>query len=279
MQVRASWIGSTGRVLSTEQLEQFWHNGFVLGSRVVGNEELETLKNEVLRVVNDAQNEVERERRPVAVSNMGQSGAPVWQIVNIWEGSEAFEHVVGNAVLAEEVAQLLNGKEVRLFHDQIQFKPAATGGVNMWHQDSPYWPILTPKDVQLTAWVALDDADEDNGCMSMVKGSNRWGDQIDELHQLKSWEGMPSQWRGHNIEIAPCPVPAGWVHFHHPLTWHGSPANKSGRPRRALALHFMSDEAKFVGAKRALHPMGQFFEGEDGETVRGDHFPLVWPRR
>lgn len=249
-----------------------------MGSRIVGGDELETLKNEVLRVVDDAQNEVKRERKPVAVSNMGQRDAPVWQIVNMWEGSEAFERVVGNPILGEEVAQLLGGNEVRLFHDQIQFKPAATGGVNMWHQDSPYWPILTPKDVQLTAWLALDDADEDNGCMSMVKGSNQWGDQINELHQLKSWEGMPAQWKGHNIEIVPCPVPAGWVHFHHPLTWHGSPANKSGRPRRALALHFMSDAAKFVGAKRDLHPMGQFFEGGDGETVRGEHFPLVWPR-
>ncbi|BCM92520.1 hypothetical protein IAD21_04402 [Abditibacteriota bacterium] len=265
-------------MLSTEQLEKFRRDGFVLGSRIVNDTELETLRAEVLRVVDDAQNGIERERKPVRVGNMGKGDAPVWQIVNIWEGSEAFKRVVGNAVLAEEVAQLLPGNEVRLFHDQIQFKPAATGGVNMWHQDSPYWPILQPKDVQLTAWLALDDADEDNGCMSMVKGSNHWGDQIDELHQLKAWEGMPSQWNGHTIQIAPCPVPAGSVHFHHPLTWHGSPANKSGRPRRALALHFMSEDAKFVGAKRGLHPMGQFVEGEDGETVYGEHFPLVWPR-
>ncbi|RYX80721.1 phytanoyl-CoA dioxygenase family protein [bacterium] len=265
-------------MLSTEQLEKFRRNGFVLGSRVVNTDELETLCSEVLRVVDDAQNKIERERKPVGVSNMGKPEAPVWQIVNIWEGSEAFERVVNNSILAEEVAQLLPGKEVRLFHDQIQFKPATTGGVNMWHQDSPYWPVLWPKDVQLTAWVALDDADVDNGCMSMVKGSHLWGDQIDELHKIKSWDGMPSQWKGNNVEIAPCPVPAGHVHFHHPLTWHGSPANTSGRPRRALALHFMSEEAKFVGAKRALHPMGKFVETQDGETVRGAHFPMVWPR-
>ena len=265
-------------MLSKEHVEQFQRDGFVLGSRLVGDDELELLRAEVLRVVEDAQNGVEREHKPVRVFNMGQNGAPVWQIVNIWEGSAEFERVVWNTVLAEEVAQLLGGREVRLFHDQIQFKPAATGGVNMWHQDSPYWPVLTPKDVQLTAWLALDDADEDNGCMSMVRGSNHWGDQIEELHQLKSWEGMPAQWNGHTIDIVPCPVRAGSVHFHHPLTWHGSPANRSGRPRRALALHFMSDEARFVGAKRNLHPMGQFVEAGDGETVRGAHFPMIWPR-
>lgn len=40
----------------------------------------------------------------------------------------------------------------------------------MWHQDAPYWPIVAPM-TEVTAWVALDDADEDNGCMSMVPGS------------------------------------------------------------------------------------------------------------
>jgi len=265
-------------MLTSLQLEKFAREGFVLGSRLVEENELQTLRDEVLRIVGDAQNGTVRERHPVRVINMGGGETPVWQIINIWEGSQAFERVVQNATIAQEIAQLLPGREIRLFHDQIQYKPAATGGVNMWHQDSPYWPILSPKDVELTAWLALDDADEDNGCMSMVKGSHGWGDQIEELHQIKSWDGMPTQWNGHAIEVAACPVPAGFVHFHHPLTWHGSPANTSGRPRRALALHFMSDEAKFVAAKRDVHPMGPYVESSDGEPVRGEHFPLIWPR-
>ena len=31
-----------------------------------------------------------------------------------------------------------------------------------------------PSESQVTAWVALDDADANNGCMSMVAGSHRW---------------------------------------------------------------------------------------------------------
>src|SRR5207248_1136185 len=125
----------------------------------------------------------------------------------------------------------------------IQYKPAAIGGVNMWHQDSPYWPILTPKDVQLTAWVALDDADAENGCMSMVPGSHRWGDRISALHALKDFNAMPELFEGKKLEVRLCPVEKGAVHFHHPLTWHGSQANTSGRPRRAIALHFMTERA------------------------------------
>ena len=118
-------------------------------------------KTTLLRVIADHQNGTSSERQPVRVSNLsGDDNAPVWQIVNIWEGSDAFEELVRNPILSEEIGQLMEAamgaREIRLFHDQIQYKPAQKGGVNMWHQDSPYWPVLQPKDVQLTAWVALD---------------------------------------------------------------------------------------------------------------------------
>jgi phytanoyl-CoA hydroxylase len=239
------------------------------------------LCDEVLRVIADHQAGIPAHSSAVRVSNLsGNETAPVWQIVNIWEGSSAFEELVKNPILAEEIGQLMQAEmgahEIRLFHDQIQYKPAQKGGVNMWHQDSPYWPVLQPKEVQLTAWVALDDAGEDNGCMSMVPGSQKWGNQIEFLHTLKNFDAMPDCFEGHNLEVVPCPVERGRVHFHHPLTWHGSPANTSGRPRRAVALHFMTERAVFDAAKKDLHPMGRFVEANDGEKVVGAHFPLVW---
>ena len=270
-------------MLSPTQLDFFARNGFVKGSQIIDATRADELCDEVLRVIHDHQNHVVATRQPIKVSNLsGNEDAPVWQIVNIWEGSDAFEQLIHNPILAEEVGQLMEAamgaREIRLFHDQIQYKPAQKGGVNMWHQDSPYWPVLQPKDVQLTAWVALDDADEENGCMSMVPGSQRFGNQIEWLHTLKTFDAMPAQFEGNAIEVKTCPVERGRVHFHHPLTWHGSPANTSGRPRRAVALHFMTERAVFDEAKRGLHPMGQFIESGDGETVVGAHFPLVWSK-
>ncbi len=270
-------------MLSSTQLDSFARDGFVKGSQLIDTARADELCDEVLRVIADYQNGTSSERQAVRVSNLsGDDKAPVWQIVNIWEGSDAFEELVHNSILSEEVGQIMESamgaREIRLFHDQIQYKPAQKGGVNMWHQDSPYWPVLQPKNVQLTAWVALDDADEENGCMSMVPGSQKFGDQINWLHTLKSFDAMPGEFEGNSIEVKTCPVERGRVHFHHPLTWHGSPANTSGRPRRAIALHFMTERAVFVESKRGLHPMGQFIESGDGETVCGAHFPLVWSK-
>ena len=270
-------------MLSTEQLQKFDQKGFVKGSRILNDEQADELCAEVLRVIDDEQNGIAREKQPVWCRNLtGDAENPVWQIVNIWEGSPAFERLTtNNPTLIEEVAQLMQAEmdasEIRLFHDQIQYKPAQKGGVNMWHQDSPLWPILTPKTVQLTAWIALDDADADNGCMTMVPGSQKWGDQMKMLRGFgKDFEAMPAEFEGHKVEIESCPVERGAVHFHHALTWHGSTANASGRPRRAVALHFMTQGALYNS--EGEHPMKAFAEVGDGEKVQGQHFPLVWTK-
>lgn len=269
-------------MLSPSQLEKFARDGFVRGSVLLDDDQVEILQRETLRVIDDRDND--QVKQPVRVANLSSNPEmPVWQIVNIWQASEPFQELLLNSILVEEVAQIMKAEmdahEIRLFHDQIQYKPAIGasgkgGGVNMWHQDSPYWPILQPKNRQLTAWVALDDVDEENGCMSMVPGSQLWGNRIDVLHTLQGWEGMPTEWQGHEIRQVPCPVQRGQVHFHHPLTWHGSPSNRSNRPRRAVALHFMTEAAVFDTTGN--HPMKLFVHVAEGEKVEGDAFPLIW---
>ena len=215
--------------------------------------------------------------KPVMMHNLsGDSAAPVWQVVNIWEASEPYRRLISNPAITAAVAQLTGASCLRIWHDQIQYKPAARGGVNMWHQDAPLWPVLAPM-TEVSAWVALDDVDEDNGCMSMVPGSHRWGDHMDYLASLPAFDALPKSFHGHRVEVRTCPVRSGEVHFHHALTWHASPANGSGRPRRAIALHFMTEATRYVMSGN--HVMKRFIRVRDGEVVRGKHFPVVWEAR
>jgi ectoine hydroxylase-related dioxygenase (phytanoyl-CoA dioxygenase family) len=85
---------------------------------------------------------------------------------------------------------------------------------------------------------------------------------------------MPTEYQGHKIEIVRCPVKKGEVHYHHALTWHGSHANTSGRPRRAIALHYMTQDTRYVASGE--HVMKQFVEVTDGEIMQGKHFPVVY---
>jgi len=257
-------------MLSAEQIGQFHRDGYLRGTSVLSDAEVEVLQREVLRVID---NRDQPGKQPVLLHNMANPDSPVWQIVNIWEASDPFFQLIHNPTIIEEMAQLTQAKKLRIWHDQIQYKPAQTGGVNMWHQDAPLWPILAPM-TEVTAWVALDDVDLDNGCMSMVPGSHTWGNHIDFLASLPSYDAMPSSYQGHEVEVRPCPVRRGEVHYHHALTWHGSGSNTSGRPRRAIALHFMTDETRFV--ESGEHVMKPFVHVRDGEVMSGDHFPLVY---
>ena len=138
----------------------------------------------------------------------------------------------------------------------------------------------------VSAWIPFDDADVENGCMWMVPGSHRWGDMAQYLKTNKHLQTLddfarigedftpPVEAADQEIKAVACPVRRGQVHFHHSMTWHGSPMNTSDRPRRAIAIHYMTNEARYTGR---AHPMQRFIEAEVGEPMlqAGPHFPIV----
>lgn len=259
-------------MLNQIQIDEFRNKGFLLGGGVVSSEQVNVLRHEIDRLLAAQNTDMPQ---PVRLMNLASNPDSVtWQITNIWEASEPFRELIFNPKIVEEVVQLTRAQQLRVWHDQVQFKLAERGGITDWHQDSPCWPILTPKTCQVTAWVALDDVDASNGCMSMVAGAYRWGDQIEFLRSIQGFNGMPPTFQDRDLQVELCPVPAGHVHYHHGLTWHGSHANTSARPRRAIAIHYMTGDTRYDSSGN--HTMKPFVKVMDGEVLAGDHFPLVW---
>ncbi len=272
-------IGGTGkgeygaRMFNDQQIAQYRTQGFIKGQRVLDDATVEELRAEIDRVIRDKDKPVPQ---PIVLRNISRPGTTIWQILDIWMASQAFHRLLFHPSIVTGAAQLTGARELRLWHDQIQYKIAGTGGVNMWHQDWPYWGILDAPH-QVTAWVALDDVDPDNGCMSMVPGSQRWGNNIQFLHKLPAFNALPAEFEGHKLEVRTCPVRKGEVHYHHALTWHGSPANNSGRSRRAIALHYMTEQTRYKASGN--HLMKKFVTVPDGAMLEGPAFPLVYERR
>jgi phytanoyl-CoA hydroxylase len=266
-------VGYGQAMLSAGQVESFNRDGFVLGDVVLEDGEVDELRRELARVIEER--DKTDQPQPVRVVNLSNDEAnPVWQVVNIWQASAPYRRHVALPRIVEEVAQLTGAIQLRVWHDQIQYKPPRHGGVNHWHQDAPLWPPILPM-TQVTAWVALDDADIANGCMKMVRGSHRWGDQIALLRSLEPSLELPDSFDGRPIEIVERPVRKGQVHYHHALTWHCSGSNRSDRPRRAIAVHYIGDETRHVAAG-GDHPMRRYIDVEDGEPLTGAAFPLVY---
>ncbi|HTT89652.1 MAG TPA: phytanoyl-CoA dioxygenase family protein [Acidimicrobiales bacterium] len=259
-------------MLSPEQTKAFARDGFVAGPVVLAADEVDELREELDRVI--AEQDRAGVAQPVRVANLDDEDNPVWQVVNIWQASPAYRRHLHRPAIVEDIAQLTGAGELRVWHDQIQYKPARHGGVNHWHQDAPLWPPIEPM-TQVTAWVALDDVDESNGCMSMVRGSHLWGDQMERLDAISPGLDLPSTFEGQKVEISLRPVKKGQVHYHHSVTWHSSHGNRSDRPRRAIAVHYMTGETRHVAAGKD-HPMRAYITVGDGERLTGDAFPLVY---
>ena len=260
-------------MLTAEQVEQYRRSGFVNGGPVLSEAEVAVLQDEVLRVIDDRDNP--DAAQPVELRNLvGDDAHPIWQIINIWEASSAFRRLIDNEKVPAMAAQLSGARELRVWHDQVQYKPQARGGRLYWHQDSPAWPTPQPKTAQITAWIALDDAEADNGCMFMVPGSHKWGNQEALIDEMPDGVDLPETFEGYPLYFMMCPVKKGHVHFHHSLTWHGSGPNRSDRPRRAIAIHFIAEDTTFDASGE--HSMKPFIEVPDGAKLTGDSFPLVW---
>jgi ectoine hydroxylase-related dioxygenase (phytanoyl-CoA dioxygenase family) len=140
------------------------------------------------------------------------------------------------------------------------------------------WPILDPADL-VSAWVALDDADTENGCMWMAPGSHRWGIHKNGVIGSRGESFEPDYDRAAlpecaSVKTVPMEVPKGHVAFHHCLTWHGSPANPSERGRPAIAVHYMPGYTRYE--PKQGHIMEHRVEVEPGQVLEGRYFPTVW---
>ena len=278
-------------MLTSSQIDEFHRNGFLNGGRILTDRELEALRADLDHILEKGPDGfTSEEPQPVSFRNMSQRGdesaaLAVWQIVNIWEASPAFGRLIYHPSIVKGISRLTDAPNLMVWHDQIQYKPANHGGATRWHQDAPLWPIILPM-TPVSAWIALDDADEENGCMWMVPGSYKWGDQMDFLRTQQHLEqreefmniegfALPADSEVKAVAPQPRPVKSGEVSFHHSLTWHGSPFNRSNRPRRAIAIHYMTGESRFVASGQ--HLMKQFVTLEDGAPMAeaGEHFPTV----
>ena len=114
---------------------------------------------------------------------------------------------------------------------QLMMKPRYHGTVTDWHQDSMAWHQFAPQE-HVSCWVALDDATVDNGCMTVIPGSHKWG-PIDRDYK--------DRFLANPLLNEPLPVelPAGSCMFHHGLNFHRTGANSDApsSPRPCSPLH------------------------------------------
>ena len=262
-------------MLTEAQITEFHERGYLQVGRVMTDEHADAMRERLFDVMEDRS-----ERKAEANRNMlGDPNRVVIQIVNIWEADDLFREHLFNPVMCGIVAQVTACDTLRVWHDQVQYKPPKVGGPTDWHQDHPYWPIIQPADL-VSVWVALDDVDVENGCMWMVPGSHKWGPHKGgtigtnpaDFSPMPDLSQLPA---GVDVTAVPMPVKKGHAGIHHCLTWHGSPPNRSDRGRPGIAVHYMPGYTRYEKDPAKTHLVEHHVEVQPGQVLKGKHFPTV----
>jgi len=160
------------------------------------------------------------------------------------------DRLVHHARILDAVEDLI-GPDILVYHSTLFLKEAQSPAFVRWHQDSTYF-YLKPH-AHVTAWVALSDASELAGCMTVLAGSHRWGafthdDQPGPDNMIRRGQGISD--RFDDTTGTPMPLRAGEMSLHHTDLVHASGANRHTDRRIGYAISYVPAHVRPVGAVR-----------------------------
>ena len=191
--------------------------------------------------------------------------------------SDALARILRKPLIGAVAARLAKADEIRVFQSTLIYKPPIVGepsNVVPWHFDRHYWSSCTSENM-LTAFIPFHDCGEEMGTITMVDGSHRWeeilADDTTTRHfaerDREDLEVMLAENAAYNhVEVVKIPmvIPKGHMSFHHCRTYHGSGANRSQNPRRAVSFHLQDGANEY-----------RRFELSTGDVVTYNHDVLV----
>ncbi|CAM9554285.1 unnamed protein product [Ectocarpus sp. 6 AP-2014] len=225
------------------------------------------------------------------------------EIVNAWKADRTVASVVLSEHLARLAASLAGWDSARIAQDDVVWKPPGSGPVG-YHQDSAYISRqFTPRaNNSVTMWIALDDCDREVGTIEYAtmttplpppEGSA--ADSSTSRSSLPSFHGADaSNYRapaeaaalslGRRVEFEAVAVKPGECVVHAQDCWHGSAPNVSAqRHRRALVVHFLRGDARFIDGHSLQRTGGPSYiysryKSLDSNRLPEEAFPITFSK-
>lgn len=160
--------------------------------------------------------------------------------LSLWytPGNDAYGLLTRSKRMVDAAHQVMDGDTpVCHFHSKLMQKEPKVGGAWEWHQDYGYWyknEFLFP-DQMLSIMIAITEANKENGCLQVIKGSHKMG-RIE--HGFAGEQVGASQ---HYVDLALRTMELVYVElkpgdalFFHSNTLHRSEANLSDNSRWSL---------------------------------------------
>ena len=204
--------------LNPDQLKQYEQEGYVAPIDVLSNEEAKEVREEI---------ELIEKKWPNELEGLGRN--------YIHLISPVFDKICNNKKILDAVESII-GKNILICGTTLFVKNPKEKGFVSFHQDAKYIG-LEPHN-WVTAWVAITDANEENGCMRMWSGSHK----NDLQYHNQKFNENNLLTRGQTVENVPMNetksviLKAGQISLHHPKVIHGSGLNKSNDRRIGFVI-------------------------------------------
>lgn len=223
-------------MLTRQQVTQFHENGFLAIESISTPEEIAMMRDLYDRLFERKAGRDVGDHFDLAGTDEDGRTETLPQILNPSRYEPAFTDLVCRRNTLTIARELL-GEEVAFQGDHAILKGG--GGVaTPWHQDEAYWnPEFEYR--ALSAWIPLQEATIENGCMQFIPGSH--------LRDIAPHHPIGHDPRVHALELdepvdvaeaVACPLPPGGATFHSSRTLHYTSENKTSQPRRAYILMF-----------------------------------------
>jgi len=225
----------------------YLRDGYVVVSELLGADEVEALQQDLVRL---ARGDYPTQALPV-ISEAISDAQVLSNLLCIHQPHlvsplihRSLSHPKIAAVLGEIVGAHLGrwwDGSVKCMQSMFFAKPAGKPG-QAWHQDEGFIPT---RDRSLCgAWIALDDASVQNGCLWVLPGSHRAGVLYPSRpHSDPEFDPTPEAYAFSATGEIPVEVPKGSVVFFNGYLLHRSNRNRAESSRRALVNHYMSAQS------------------------------------
>eukprot|EP01137_Pigoraptor_chileana_P009480 Opistho-2@57831 len=248
------------KVMSPAQVSLFDKDGFILLNDFWTAQE----KKDLLKWTEDVASWPETPGKWMQYFEVKNGKRLLCRTENILPFHSGLEHLV-RGKLTDACSDLF-GEDAVIFKEKINFKLAGGGGFAP-HQDAPAYVTFKQR-MHITAMIAIDGANKENGCLDIVRGEHNKGHfphthpggVLDESY-TKRYEAE-GRWE-------PVVTQPGDIMFFHSCAPHRSGPNTTSGPRRAYYITYnpKSDgtfrEAYFADKREAFPPDAERIPGKD----------------
>ena len=230
--------------IKQERIEEYRRNGYIVEKHLFDQEEIGLL------------HRAAKEDRQLDQHSFGRGDGEGGTVrLSLWNhpGDTIYGMFARCESIVNSAETLLEG-EVYHYHSKMIMKDAKVGGAWAWHQDYGYWyqngvlfPLLT------SAFIAVDKATKENGCMQVLRGSHLLG-RVD--HVLTGDQAGADMERVREaekrLELVHVEMDPGDVLFFDANLLHRSDQNRSENPRWSMICCY--NAARNDPYKEAHHP-------------------------